>query len=164
MDFSRYQSDRIQIVTSPINIDRIINEVTFSLRQKSEKKGIRLIPQTVPVTVTADGNKLKQVVLNVLDNAINFSYKDSEIHIIQWINKHSVLVEITNVGMGIKQENLEHIMESFYKIDPKSVGAGLGLAISRSIINKHGGTLKIESEYGKSTTVTISLPLEGVSV
>jgi len=162
LDFSRYQSNRIELVTSSIGVDKIINEVMFSLKQKSEKKGIRLLAQTIPITITADGNKLKQVVFNVLDNAINFSYKDSVINIVQSIDQESVFIKITNIGIGIKQENLKHIMESFYKIDPKSVGAGLGLAISRSIIDNHGGTLKIESEYGKGTTVNISLPLEGI--
>ncbi|MBX4270493.1 HAMP domain-containing sensor histidine kinase [Clostridium estertheticum] len=164
LDFSRYQSNRIELVTASVNVDKIINEVIFTLKQKSEKKGIRLVAQTIPITITADGNKLKQVVFNILDNAINFSYKDSIINIIQTINQDSVLIQIINVGIGIKKENLEHIMKSFYKIDPKSAGSGLGLAISRSIVDNHGGTLQIESEYGKGTTVNISLPLEGIAV
>ncbi|MBU3183473.1 HAMP domain-containing sensor histidine kinase [Clostridium estertheticum] len=164
LDFSKYQSNRIELVTSSVKVDKIINEVIFTLKQKSEKKGIRLVANTIPVTITADGNKLKQVVFNILDNAINFSYKDSAINIIQTINQDSVLIQIINIGIGIKKENLEHIMESFYKIDPKSVGTGLGLAISTSIVDNHGGTLQIESEYGKGTTVNISLPLEGVGI
>ena len=159
LDFSSYQSNRIKLVRSSFNVDKLIHEVTFQLKKKAEKKEIRLIVETIPVNITADGDKLKQVVLNILDNAIKFSYKDSTIHILQSINHESVLIEISDNGIGIKQDKLKYIMESFYKIDPKSIGVGLGLAISRSILDMHKGTIKIDSEYGKGTSVIISLPL-----
>ena len=161
LDFSRYQSDRVQLVTSSLNIDILLHEVTFQLQKKAEKKGINLIVETIPATILADGDKLKQVLLNILDNAIKFSNKDSNIYVTQSINLKNVLIEISDAGIGIKQENLKHIMESFYKIDPKSIGAGLGLAISRNIVDLHGGTLRIDSEYGKGASVSISLPFEG---
>lgn len=114
----------------------------------------------MPVIITADSDKLKQVMLNILDNAIKFSYKDSTIHVTQSVNHNFVLIKISDTGIGIKEENLEHVMKSFYKIDPKSIGAGLGLVISRNIVEMHKGTLQIDSEYGKGTVVIISLPLE----
>jgi signal transduction histidine kinase len=82
------------------------------------------------------------------------------IHIVQSINQDNILIEISDTGVGIKKENLSSIMESFYKIDPKSLGAGLGLSISKGIVDLHGGTLEIDSEYGKGTTVSISLPIK----
>lgn len=160
LDFSRYQSDRIKLILSEVKVDKIIREVTFQLQKKAEKKEIQLIVETAPLTITVDGNKLKQVILNILDNAIKFSYKNSTIHVIQSINHNFASIKIIDTGIGIKEENLKHVMESFYKIDPKSNGAGLGLVISRNIINLQKGTLQIESEYGKGTSVIISLPLE----
>jgi len=160
LDFSRYQSDRIKIILSEVKIDKLIREVTFQLQKKAEKKGIRLIVETIPLIITADGNKLKQVVLNILDNAIKFSYKDSTIHVIQSIKHNFVLIKISDTGIGIKEENLKHVMESFYKIDSKSIGSGLGLVISRNIVDMHKGTLQIDSVYGKGTSVIISLPLK----
>ena len=160
LDFSRYQSNRIELVTSSVKVHKLIDEVCFQLQKKAERKGIRIIVETIPVTITADGDKLKQVVLNIIDNAIKFSHKDSSIHIIQLINKDTVSIEITDTGIGIKQENSKNILESFYKINPKSVGVGLGLAITGNIVEMHGGTLQINSEYGSGTSVRITLPLE----
>ncbi|MBV7276632.1 HAMP domain-containing histidine kinase [Clostridium sp. PL3] len=159
LDFSRYQSDRINLILSEVKIDKLIREVSFELQKKAEKKDIRLIVNTTPAIIMADSNKLKQVILNVLDNAIKFSYKASEIHIIQSKDDNFVLIEISDTGIGIKEDKLEHVMESFYKIDSKSIGAGLGLAISQNIVNMHEGILQIDSEYGKGTSVIISLPL-----
>ncbi|MFW2491807.1 sensor histidine kinase [Clostridium chromiireducens] len=160
LDFSRYQSDRMKLITSEVKVDKLIREVTFQLQKKAEIKEIELIVETTPVIITADGDKLKQVILNVLDNAIKFSYKNSEVHVIQLVDDDSVSIKISDTGIGIKKENLKHVMESFYKIDPKSIGAGLGLVISRNIVDMHNGVFKIDSEYGKGTTVIISLPLE----
>jgi len=159
LDFSRYQSDRMKLITSEVKVDKLVREVTFQLQKKAEKKEIKLIVETNPVIIAADGDRLKQVILNALDNAIKFSYKNSEIHVIQSFNDDSVSIKISDTGIGIKKEDLKHVMESFYKIDPKSIGAGLGLVISRNIVDMHKGALKIESEYGKGTTVIISLPL-----
>ncbi|WP_411680176.1 sensor histidine kinase [Clostridium thailandense] len=159
LDFSRYQSDRINLILSEVKIDKLIREVSFELQKKAEKRDIRLIVNTTPAIIMADSNKLKQVILNVLDNAIKFSYKASEIHIIQSKDDNFVLIEISDTGIGIKEDKLEHVMESFYKIDSKSIGAGLGLAISQNIVNMHEGILQIDSEYGKGTSVIISLPL-----
>lgn len=159
LDFSRYQSDRIELILSEIKVDKLIGEVTFQLQKKAEEKGVLLKIETTPIIISVDGNKLKQVLLNILDNAIKFSYKDSTIHIIQSTNEKYVLIEITDTGIGIKDENLKYIMEPFYKIDPKSIGSGLGLVISRNIVDMHKGILQIGSEYGKGTSVMISLPL-----
>lgn len=103
---------------------------------------------------------MKQVILNILDNAIKFSDKNSQVHVVQLINKDAISIEIRDEGMGIEEENLKDVLESFYKINPKSIGAGLGLAIILSIVEMHGGTLQINSEYGKGTWVHIKLPLE----
>ncbi|WP_238901354.1 HAMP domain-containing sensor histidine kinase [Clostridium sp. YIM B02500] len=160
LDFSRYQSDRIKLILSDIKIDKIIREVTFQLQKKAEKKEIKLVVETHPAIITADGDRLRQVILNVLDNAIKFSYKNRKIYVIQSVSEEYILIKISDTGIGIKKEDINHVMESFYKIDPKSIGAGLGLVISNNIIDMHNGILKIDSEYGKGTTVTISLPLE----
>lgn len=102
--------------------------------------------------------------LNVLDNAIKFCDKDSCIYIAQSVNNDSVFIKVSDNGIGINKEKLEDVMKSFYKIDSKSIGAGLGLAISRNIVDMHKGILRIDSEYEKGTSVIISLPLEEWSI
>lgn len=159
LDFSRYQADRIDLNISKFNLDELIREGAFQLQKKAEKKEIRVIVEAIPFIFKADRDKLKQVILNVLDNAIKFSYKDSSIYVTQAVNNNSVIIQISDSGIGIKEEELEYVMRSFYKIDPKSIGAGLGLVISRNIVEMHKGTIQIESEYGKGTSVIITLPL-----
>jgi signal transduction histidine kinase len=158
LDFSRYQSDRMSLSLSFVPFDELIEKVTFELLKKAEKKNIHLITETTPVVIEADWDKLKQVVLNVLDNAIKFSPKSSDIVITQTMEDHCVSLVIRDAGIGVKAEHLKYLTQSFYKADNKSVGEGLGLAISRKIMTLHGGTLAIESEYGRGTTVTLNLP------
>ena len=160
LDFSRYQSDRMNLIKTKVQIDQLIQEVTFQLQKKMEKKELQLIVETSPVDIIVDRDKLKQVLLNVLDNAVKFSNKEEKIHIIQTTFQNELRIEIKDNGIGITKENQKHIMESFYKIDTKSLGAGLGLAISKSIIEMHHGTIQIESEYEKGTSVIILLPIE----
>ena len=158
LDFSRYQSDRMVLSLSFVPFDELIEKVTFELIKKAEKKNIHLITETTPAVLEADWDKLKQVVLNVLDNAINFSPKNSDIVITQTMGDHCVRLVIRDTGIGVKAEHLKYLTQSFYKADKKSAGEGLGLAISRKIMTLHGGTLSIESEYGKGTAVTLNLP------
>ncbi|MFT8350551.1 sensor histidine kinase [Clostridium saccharoperbutylacetonicum] len=150
LDFSRYQADRIELNISKFNLDELIREGAFQLQKKAEKKEIRVIVEAVAFIFKAARDKLKQVILNVLDNAIKFSYKDSSIYVTQAVNNNSVIIEISDSGIGIKEEELEYVMRSFYKIYPKLIGARFGLVISRNIVEMHKGTIQIESEYEKA--------------
>ncbi|HBG12705.1 MAG TPA: sensor histidine kinase, partial [Clostridium sp.] len=94
LDFSRYQSDRMSLSLSFVPFDELIEKVTFELLKKAEKKNIHLITETTPVVIEADWDKLKQVVLNVLDNAIKFSPKSSDIVITQTMEDHCVSLDI----------------------------------------------------------------------
>ncbi len=160
LDFSRYQSDRMNLYVTSVSLEELINEVTFQLQKKAEEKELRIITETSPATIKADEYKIKQVILNVLDNAIKFSHTGEDIYINLITQKESVEIHIQDQGIGIENEYLIHTMETFYKIDPKSVGAGLGLAISKKIVDMHKGTLRIVSKYGEGTTVIITLPYD----
>lgn len=158
LDFSRYQSDRMVLALSPISFDELVEKVTLGLMKKAEKKGIRLIRDLAPARIQGDWDKLKQVVINVLDNGIKFSEKNSEIIITMTTTKDWVCLVIQDTGIGVRKEHLKYITHSFFKADKRSSGEGLGLAISQRIMTLHGGSLSIESEYGKGTSVTIKLP------
>ncbi len=160
LDFSRYQSNRMDLIKTKVQVDQLIQEVTFQLNKKIEKKELQLIVETSPVTIIVDRDKLKQVLLNILDNSVKFSNKGEKIHIIQTTFQNELRIEFKDNGIGITKENQKHIMESFYKIDSKSLGAGLGLAISKNIIELHQGSIQIESEYEKGTSVIILLPID----
>lgn len=159
LDFSRYQSDRMVLDRSPISFDELVETVSLGLIKKAEKKNIRLIRNLTPVRIEGDWDKLKQVVINVLDNGIKFSEKNSEIVITMKTTKDWVHLVIQDTGIGVKKEDLTYITHSFFKADKRLPGEGLGLAISQRIMTLHGGSLSIESEYGKGTSVTMKLPL-----
>jgi signal transduction histidine kinase len=159
LDFSRYQSERIILETAPVSIEKLLQEVIFQLQKKAEEKKINLTLSAESCTLMGDSGKLKQVILNILDNAIKFTPLGEEVTVIETIDKDSVSIIISDKGIGIHENNLKYIMESFYKCDSISTGAGLGLAIAKSIIDLHNGTLLVESEYGKGTKVLIKLPL-----
>lgn len=159
LDFSRYQSDRMVLDRSPISFDELVETVSLGLIKKAEKKNIRLIRNLTPVRIEGDWDKLKQVVINVLDNGIKFSEKNSEIVITMKTTKDWVHLVIQDTGIGVRKEDLTYITHSFFKADKRLPGEGLGLAISQRIMTLHGGSLSIESEYGKGTSVTMKLPL-----
>lgn len=159
LDFSRYESKRITLVPDIVQYDELVQEVALQLQKKATEKNVQIKVKTTPVLIYADVDKIRQVLLNLLDNAIKFSKKGSGIHIVQFVQDGMAVLKIKDQGIGMKQEYVAHIMESFYKIDAKSVGAGLGLAIVRSIVHQHGGTIHIKSEYGSGTIIFVYLPM-----
>ncbi|WP_191566799.1 sensor histidine kinase [Metabacillus idriensis] len=162
LDFSKYESNRVTLVPTVFEFDRLIKDVTLQLQNKATEKDVQMKLVCTPVLINADGDKIRQVLLNLLDNAIKFSERGSEIQIYQYLKEDMAVLKIQDQGIGIKQEKLKYIMDSFYKIDSKSNGTGLGLAITRNIVDKHGGTVEVKSEYGKGTTVFVCLPLNGM--
>jgi two-component system OmpR family sensor kinase len=121
------------------------------------------IAANVPATL-ADGDQVREVLLNVLDNAIKHTPAGGQIALIARRDPESVAIAIRDTGEGITPEALPHVFERFYRADPargrtaqRTSGAGLGLAIAKSLIEGQGGHVTIESEPGKGTTVTIHL-------
>ncbi|WP_338785842.1 sensor histidine kinase [Metabacillus sp. FJAT-53654] len=159
LDFSRYESNRVTLVPTLLEFDTLIKDVVLQLQKKANEKNLQIKLECSPVLIHADGDKIRQVLLNLLDNAIKFSEKGSEIQIYQDVSEKMVILKIQDYGIGIHQDKINYIMDSFYKIDSKSIGAGIGLAISRNIINKHEGTIEVKSEYGKGTIVIVCLPI-----
>jgi signal transduction histidine kinase len=162
LDFSRYQSERMELIKEPTEVDCLVSDAVFQLRKKAEAKDVIFKVKMEEIVLEADSNKLKQVLLNVIDNAIKFSNDGQVIEIIQTLSEDYIEIKVIDHGIGIPTEQLNHITDSFYKIDSKSSGAGLGLAISRNIIELHGGTLHIESENCNGTIVTIRLPVTAI--
>lgn len=110
------------------------------------------------VWVWGDFDKLLQVVTNLLDNAVKYSPPKSKITLTLKSTRLGLVLEIKDEGIGISEEDLPHVFERFYKIDNKKPGMGLGLYLVSYIVQKHAGKIEIDSELGKGTTVTITLP------
>ncbi|WP_217585927.1 sensor histidine kinase [Lentibacillus saliphilus] len=161
LDFSKVNQEVFQIDPHKFSINQLITEVSQQFDKQLKKKGIELtVYATNNVDIVADYNRLKQVFVNVLDNAIKYSHMNSSINIECAIKKNYCTVSVEDFGQGIKAADLQHIATPFYKPNNNVTGAGLGLAISKHIIERHHGQLVIDSIYEKGTKVTISLPIK----
>jgi signal transduction histidine kinase len=113
----------------------------------------------LPVPVMADKNRLRQVFINVLDNAVKYSHPHDQIEVQVTTENGEAVVAIQDEGVGIRQEDLKNVKKRFYKGKAAVRGSGIGLAVVDEIMRAHGGSLDIESEGGEGTLVTLRIPL-----
>lgn len=168
LDFSRLQSGRMNLKLAKTDIFAELDETVFTFRERAMREQIEVkysIPE-VPAIADADANRLKQVFMNILDNALKYSRAPSKIFVKAQFTAHDgrnfISIAIADQGCGISKEDLPHVKDKFYKANVSVRGSGIGLAVTNEIINLHGGHLEINSEEGKGTLVTIYLPIENM--
>lgn len=166
LDFSRLQSGRMNLKLAKTDVFAELDETVFTFRERAMREGIEVkysIPD-VPAIANADANRLRQVFMNILDNALKYSRSPSKIFVKAQFTKLEgrdfISIAIADQGCGISKEDLPHVKDKFYKANVSVRGSGIGLAVTNEIINLHQGTLEIDSEEGKGTLVTIYLPVE----
>ncbi len=160
LDFSKLQQNEMKLVMGKVPLKELLKEIMLNMWTKAEKKNIKLILESDenPIVI-GDANRLKQVFLNLVDNAIKFSEEHSEIQIVLNCYPEQVEVDVQDVGLGISEEHLNRVRDRFFQVNPLNGGTGLGLAISQQLVEQHQGTMVIQSELGKGTVVTVMLPL-----
>ena len=109
--------------------------------------------------VNGDKNRLRQVFINIIDNAIKYSSSGGTVTITTEKNSERIVIFIADTGCGISKTDLPKIKNRFYKANNTVRGSGIGLAVADEIVKMHGGSLDVSSELGKGTTVSITLPL-----
>lgn len=160
LDFSRMQSGKLALVKTRIDILAELGEAVLIYSDRAKRDGIVLVydePEMVPF-VFADKNRMKQVFINIIDNAIKYSDKDDTVTITAFEQPHCVCVEVKDTGCGISAEDLPKIKTKFFKANLTRRGSGIGLAVADEIVILHGGTLKVESQLNIGTTITVTLP------
>ena len=160
LDFSRLSSDRIRLQIDMVNIELLVKGVTNQLKVKSNENNISLtykFENTNIVPIQGDKNRLRQVLINLIQNAIKFTPPEGFIEVIVSQNEEYTTIVVKDTGSGIKSENLEKVLEKFFQEDFHKSGSGLGLAISNEIVKLHGGKINIESEKNVGTTITFTL-------
>jgi len=147
----------------------LVEEVLEQVELECESKGITLnilLPRK-PLIVFLDRDKIRQVMLNLLDNAIKFTPSGGVIEVSLRKEDGSAWVRVKDTGIGIPPEDVERVFERFYRVDKTrsrgSGGTGLGLSIARQIIESHGGNISLKSKLEEGTEVTFRLPLESES-
>jgi len=168
LDVSRLESGTMKFVPEKTNPGKMIKEAIETMQPTAELKNIKIsteIENDVP-EMMVDPERIKQVIINIVNNAIKFSPNGSIINVRTKREKDTVLFVIQDFGRGIPKDKQEKIFEIFYQVDSgmdrKFGGAGLGLAISRGIVLSHGGNIWVESEPDKGSTFRFALPITPV--
>lgn len=161
LDFSRIQSGRMTLRMDPVQLLAELGEAALMFEQRARQEGKQLIyhePPSLPI-VMGDRDRLKQVFVNVLDNALKYSDPGCTVWIEAGVSEQGMVrVAVSDNGCGISAEDLPKVKEKFYKGNTTRRGSGIGLAVVDEIVRLHHGTLEIESTEGEGTRVTISLP------
>ncbi len=165
LDFSRIQSGRMVLMNEKLDILAEFDETVYMLKERAVKEGKHLLydePEAVYPPVYGDRNRLKQVFLNILDNALKYTPKGGVVaaQVIYSKDEPDIIkIVITDSGCGISAEDLPKVKEKFYKANQSVRGSGIGLAVADEIMNLHNGSLEIESGEGVGTTVTLTFPI-----
>ncbi|MED1089430.1 HAMP domain-containing sensor histidine kinase [Bacillus paramycoides] len=159
LDFSRLQSNHFNLYKQKVQLYDILEETIWQLTPNAEEKKIQFIHTLERIELMGDRNRLKQIFLNIIHNAIKYSYENSTVHIEVTKSEGQAVIKMTDQGIGIAEEHLPFIEQSFYQINNHVAGAGIGLAIVKKMVDLHGGTLSIISKEGIGTTILIKLPL-----
>lgn len=161
LDFSRIQSGHFTLQMTTIDVIAELEDAMLIYIDKAKKEGVTLTysePEFL-CPVIGDKNRLRQVFINIIDNALKYTETGGEIDILVEKNDSSVVISVADSGAGIAPEDLPKVKQKFYKANSTKHGSGIGLAVADEIVTMHGGLLEVESELGYGTTVTITLPL-----
>ena len=161
LDFSRLQSGRMVIMKEKLDILAELDDVLYMMKERAISEEKHLLydkPELMP-PVFGDKNKLRQVFINIIDNALKYTQSEGVVGIQVLDCGKFVHIVVTDTGCGIAPDDLPRIKDKFYKANQNVRGSGIGLAIADEIIALHDGSLDIQSGIGVGTTVTIAIPV-----
>ena len=158
---SKMQNPDFAVEKEPVNLVQIFEDLKKSAWAIGKEKNITadIYTELPVIMMLGDYDRLRQMFLVILDNAIKFSPENSVVHI-RISCEEQIIISIRDEGIGISEEDQKYIFEKFYKsrLRQNAKGSGLGLAIAKQIAIKHGGTIDIQSEVGKGTEITFTFP------
>jgi len=164
LDLSKIEAGRMELEIAVFDLDTAIDNALTLVRERASRRGIvlgRAIDEPLG-TIRADERKVKQVLLNLLSNALKFTPEGGRIDVRAAMNEGLAEISVADTGVGIAPEDLEAIFEEFRQVgtaDKKAEGTGLGLALSRKFIELHGGRIWVKSQVGQGSTFTFTLPI-----
>lgn len=163
LDLARLESGRVQFNKSSFPLQPVCEECKGVLGSKAEESRISIdikIPPDMPI-VTGDRDKLKQVVMNLVSNAIKYNRPGGQVIITAGIDEKSWHFSISDTGYGIPEESLPNLFQKFYRVkglETKATGTGLGLSICKQIVQGHGGRIEVRSKVGEGTAFIVHIP------
>ncbi|MCI9457690.1 MAG: HAMP domain-containing histidine kinase [Oscillospiraceae bacterium] len=161
LDFSRMQTGRLSLIMSRMDLVAELSEAVLMFTERAKREGLSLLydEPEIFLTVIGDKNRLRQVFVNILDNALKYSDSGDTVEVTAKAQGDFAVITIADTGIGISKEDLPNVKAKFFKANSTRRGSGIGLAVADEIINLHGGKLTLDSVEGKGTTVTIQIPL-----
>jgi signal transduction histidine kinase len=162
LDLSKIEAGRMELQVSSFALSEVLQNSVALLRERAMRQGISLGLEVDPSAgvIEADERKLKQVLFNLLTNALKFTARGGHIDVSARGDGDEVLVSVRDDGIGIAAADRARIFEEFQQVGQSQLqeGTGLGLALSRRFVELHGGRLRVESQLGKGSTFTFTLP------
>ncbi|MBN1690684.1 MAG: transporter substrate-binding domain-containing protein [Dehalococcoidia bacterium] len=165
LDISKIEAGQLSVSREPCDVRTAIDKVTGSMQPLADKKGIALEAEIAPEigTITSDQRRVEQVIYNLVSNAIKFTEHGS-VRVECSLESGEIITRVIDTGMGIKDQDMEHLFKPFYQVDSGLVrqheGTGLGLSICSKILELLGGRIWVNSEWGKGSTFSFALPAE----
>jgi two-component system NtrC family sensor kinase len=162
LDFARKREPRQEPVNVNVLVPRALELVESKLRRCPVQVETRLTPN-LPAML-GDADQLTQVLINLVGNAVDAMPKGGRLVVATDLRGEAdcVVLSVSDTGMGISEEQLPHIFEAFYTTKPEGKGTGLGLSVTAGIVKTHSGTIEVDSEPGRGTTIRVCLPLSSV--
>jgi len=168
LDLSKIEAGRMELSYDHFSVMSAVREVHNVIRSLSERRDIDLTIAVQPedLEIRADKSKYKQILYNLLSNAIKFTAQGGRVWVKAWADNGMLRVEIGDTGMGIPVEHQERIFNEFYQLDSAAhrqvEGTGLGLSLTRRLVQLHGGQIEVSSVIGEGSVFTVQLPLLGM--
>ena len=165
LNLSDIETGKVVLDPAPVSLGAFVQDVSAMFEKDAAKKAVKLVNQ-VPsdLWVEADRDRLSQILVNLVDNAVKYTPGGGTVSFLAAkTDTNQIRITVRDTGQGIPPNDLPRITERFYRVDKARVrvqqgGTGLGLAIVKHLVQLHGGTLHVESEYGKGTTIEFLLP------
>ncbi|MBQ5761149.1 MAG: HAMP domain-containing protein [Clostridia bacterium] len=164
LTLTKLDYERMEASDAPVDLRDIAERVAASMEIEARKQGVTIhcdLPVEMP-QVSGERDRLQQVVMNIVSNAVKYNQRGGSVTMRCDWQDGIVRLSVADTGLGIPKEDLPRIFERFYRVDKarsrEKGGTGLGLAIAREIVEFHGGTITVDSQEGKGTTVVIALP------
>lgn len=163
LDYEKIRTNQISMVIKKFDATQTIKNLLTQLESKAEiAKDVLILETTEPIDVYADYDRFVQIMVNILQNAIQFT-EDGEIRVRIEKGYLETIIEISDTGIGMSEEQVKNIWDRYYKVDPSRKNrqfgeSGLGLSIVEQLVRLHKGKISVESELGKGTTFKISFP------
>lgn len=161
---ARYEGQNLILDKIEFDVVELIKSISMNFEKEMLDKNISISFSKNPITIFADRDKISQVIINLLSNAVKYSKEGDSVGFDVTQDIEETTIKVSDTGIGIGKEHLQSIFERFYRIDSSrsrmTGGSGIGLTITKAIIEAHGGTIEVRSEAGEGTDFTVRLPLQ----